>query len=111
MKTLTLALALTTALTAGLAQAQTMAPAQTTVRFHDLNLETPDGARVLLGRIRAAAVLECGAQPSSFLSIAAIRQHDRCADDATAAAVTRVASPTLTAMYSPSQSIALVRGR
>ena len=114
MKTLAITLALAALASTGVAQAQ---PAtyddrtQTIVRYADLDLSRPAGAQMLLRRIRTASIRECGGRPSTEMQINAVRLHEVCVDATMDATVARVGSPILTAMYQPSRSNALVRGR
>jgi UrcA family protein len=68
----------------------------TTVRFGDLNLANPDGAKALMGRIRRAANQVCEPTPASPSEYADWRN---CIADATKDAVTRLNVPTVTAAY------------
>jgi UrcA family protein len=67
------------------------------VKYHDLNIGSPAGARMLLKRIEAAADTACGGAPD-------IRQLNQwasfqaCRRSAVARAVVAVDSPMLTAM-------------
>lgn len=65
-----------------------------TVKFADLNLDTPAGVQALYGRIHAAAGHVC-AQPSWVLA-AAIRG---CMTKAESEAIAKVNAPLLTAFY------------
>jgi UrcA family protein len=78
--------------------AQTSDPVPSvSVRYGDLNIGSPAGARSLLRRIEAAANMACGGAPD-------IRELDQwasfeaCRGSAVARAVAAVDSPTLTAM-------------
>jgi UrcA family protein len=78
------------------AQTSDTAPS-VSVKYRDLNIGSPAGARVLLKRIEAAATTACGGAPD-------IRELDRwasveaCRRSAVARAVAAVDSPMLTAM-------------
>ncbi len=75
------------------------APSQsTTVRFADLNLSNPEGARVLYGRIRLAAQSLCGEQ-SSFFDIKWMFEYRQCYREAVDRAVRQINRPTLTAVH------------
>src|SRR5690349_8037879 len=65
-----------------------------TVRFADLEISGPSGAHVLYRRLRAAAEVVC-----SYHFFATDSQKARCVRDATAAAVTRINRPALSAVY------------
>jgi UrcA family protein len=79
-----------------LAQTSDTAPS-VAVKYRDLNIGSPAGARILLERIEAAASTACGGAPD-------IRQLDRwasfeaCRKSAVARAVVAVDSPMLTAV-------------
>jgi len=66
-----------------------------TVRFADLNISTPEGAKVLYGRIERAARRVCSSPLPDFLSP---HQESICADIAIDKAVKAVNSPALTAL-------------
>jgi UrcA family protein len=82
--------------TAALAQISDTVPS-VSVKYPDLDIGSPAGARVLLERIEAAAKTVCGGAPD-------IRELDRwasfeaCRRSAVARAVVAVDSPVLTAM-------------
>jgi UrcA family protein len=78
------------------AQATEPELASKTVRFADLNLETPDGAKVLYHRIRAAAREVCE-QSVSRDPIMTEAVHG-CIDKAIDNAVKKVNAPYLTAL-------------
>ena len=73
---------------------------QVTVKYRDLNLNTPEGAGTLLARIRDAAERVCGA-PSERLDL----QHawQVCYQGSVNAAVAAVDSPILSALASGRQ--------
>ena len=64
------------------------------VKFADLNLSSPSGARVLYERIRAAAENAC-----SYYWFQSDADQVRCVHDAIANAVTKVDRPALLAVY------------
>ena len=65
-----------------------------TVKFADLDISNPSGARVLYGRIRAAAQVVC-----SHYFLASDTDKAQCVRDTTADAVTRINQPALSAVY------------
>jgi UrcA family protein len=65
-----------------------------TVKFYDLNVNTPAGAEALFGRIHAAAKRVCS-ESDPIQRIAA----DSCAKKAEAQAVAKLGLPQLTAYY------------
>lgn len=69
-----------------------------TVRFADLNLESPEGARVLYSRIRTAAESLCGEQFSLWDGNRS-REWKDCYRDTIERAVVQLNRPTLTAMH------------
>jgi UrcA family protein len=71
---------------------------QFTVKFGDLNISNPQGAAVLYGRIRAAAVMVCPPDDRGGLEFKMLR--NACIDEAILGAVTRVNNSALTAVYS-----------
>lgn len=66
-----------------------------TVKFADLNLQTPEGAKTLYNRIRAAAKQVCDANDSDPILREA---KPRCIDKAIDGAVRAVDAPYLTAL-------------
>jgi UrcA family protein len=66
------------------------------VSFHDLNLNSPEGAAVLYRRINAAAYEVCGSPDRYDLS--ELKLH-RCVKDAVSRAIAQVNSPMLTSLY------------
>jgi len=105
MKTVTLALAAAMSLTAGMASAfpDTRTPmndevGRVVLRYPELDLRREEGARMLIGRIKLAAHVACGAEPSS-LSLAESRRFQTCVTEATSRSVARVGSPLVTAVY------------
>ena len=64
------------------------------VKYADLNVTSPSGARVLYERIRAAAQAGC-----SYYLFATEEDEARCVHDAIANAVTKVNQPALTAVF------------
>ncbi len=84
----------------GVAQAQTAASPATTVSYADLDLSTPDGARVLLKRINTAAKEACGPAPvMSPLTPIAATLHERCIEQAADKAVAEVNAPLVVALH------------
>jgi UrcA family protein len=71
---------------------------QMTVNFDDLNISAPQGAAVLLGRIKGAAVSVCGSSPD-LRDVGAAQRYNHCLDSTMGQAVTRIGQPQLTAMY------------
>src|SRR5271168_1055659 len=67
------------------------------VSFKDLNLNTPEGAAVLYGRIKTAANEVCGHWNSFDLS--QIHAQQTCISGAVSRAVAQVNSPMLTNLY------------
>ena len=75
------------------------APEQTTVvRFADLNLSSPEGARALYGRIRSAAQTLCGEQ-FSLWDGNRLREWRQCYQTAIERAVRQIDRPALTAVH------------
>ena len=70
-------------------------PASRTVKFGDLDLSAPSGARVLYTRIRAAAQVVC-----SYYWFATEADKAGCVRDVTADAVADINQPALSAVYS-----------
>jgi UrcA family protein len=70
---------------------------QAHVKYADLDLSSPAGAKVLYQRIRVAASLVCGTADQRDL--ARFEQAKTCADKAIAGAVTAVGNDTLTDLY------------
>ena len=66
------------------------------VSFHDLNLNSPEGAAALYRRIDAAAYEVCGSPDRYDLS--ELKLH-RCVKDAVSRAIAQVNSPMLTSLY------------
>jgi UrcA family protein len=69
-------------------------PINVNVKFADLNISSPAGARVLYGRIRAAAENAC-----SYYWFKSDADQARCVHDAIANTVIRVDRPALFAVY------------
>ncbi len=67
------------------------------VYFKDLNINSPEGAAVLYGRIKKAANVVCGESRNADLS--QIRLVQACINDAVSRAVAQVNSPMLTSIY------------
>jgi UrcA family protein len=66
------------------------------VSFHDLNLNSPEGAAVLYRRINAAAYEVCG-NPDRY-DLSELKLH-RCVKDAVSRAIAQINSPMLTSLY------------
>jgi UrcA family protein len=69
-----------------------------TVKYADLSISTPQGAAALYARIRAAAYNVCS-EFDSYHNIGALVERERCVNAAIDAAVTKVNSPALSAVY------------
>jgi UrcA family protein len=69
-------------------------PINVNVKFADLNISSPAGARVLYDRIRAAAENAC-----SYYWFKTDADEARCVHEAIANAVIKVNQPTLSAVY------------
>src|SRR5262245_31237399 len=69
-----------------------------TVRFADLDLDTPAGASALYGRLSHAAREVCG-DPVSVIDLTQLRDIQSCRQEAIVNAVTSVDRPMLTALY------------
>jgi UrcA family protein len=67
------------------------------VSFKDLNLNNPEGAAVLYGRIKRAAYEVCGHWDNFDLS--QLHAVQTCIDGAVSRAVAQVNSPMLTSLY------------
>jgi len=67
------------------------------VSFKDLNLNSPEGAAVLYGRIKKAAYEVCG-QWDNF-NLSQLHAVEHCINDAVSRAVAQVNSPMLTNLY------------
>ena len=74
--------------------------ASITVKYADLNLASPSGARVLYERIRAAAQSAC-----NYFWFKTDADEARCLQNTIANAVTRVNQPALTAVYNAKYKI------
>ena len=105
MKTVILALAAAMSLAAGVACAHPDTRSPTTeeagrvvLRYPELDLSREDGARMLIGRIKLAARVACGAEPNP-LSLDEHHRFQSCVTEATSRSITRVGSPLVTAVY------------
>jgi UrcA family protein len=67
------------------------------VSFKDLNLNSPEGAAVLYGRIKKAAYEVCG-QGNTY-NLSQFHAVEHCVSDAVSRAVAQVNSPMLTNLY------------
>jgi UrcA family protein len=75
-----------------------LVPKSTTVRFADLNLQSPEGARALYSRIRTAAAELCGEQ-FSLWDGNRLREWKACYRTTIDRAVVQLNRPALTAMH------------
>jgi UrcA family protein len=109
MPTLSIILAAATLATgvgsAGASAAADPQTASTIVRYGDLNLANPEGAKAMLARIRHAARRVCEPAPESALEYADWRN---CVSRATEGAVSRLNAPMVTAAYSGKQTNSVV---
>ena len=80
--------------------------ASVTVRYSDLNLASPSGARVLYRRIGVAAHSAC-----SHFWFKTYGDEARCAQDTIAEAVARVNEPALSALYNAKHKTTAPRAR
>lgn len=69
-------------------------PVSVTVKYADLNITSPSGARVLYERIRAAAQGAC-----SYYWFKTDADEARCVHDAIASAVGKINQPALSAIF------------
>ena len=74
--------------------------ASITVKYSDLNLASPSGARVLYERIRAAAQSAC-----NYFWFKTDADEARCLQNTIANAVTKIDRPALTAVYNAKYKI------
>jgi UrcA family protein len=65
------------------------------ISYADLNIQTPEGAKVLYKRIRHAAFVVCPGYGD-------LQEEFKCVDQAIAGAIKQVDSPALSALRSPS---------
>jgi UrcA family protein len=72
-------------------------PLQTTVKYADLNISSPNGATALYARIQRAAVQVC--LPFDGGGLSSKRRMGFCVDKAIADAVAKVGQPALFAVY------------
>jgi UrcA family protein len=77
-----------------------------TVRFQDLNTATPEGARVLYGRLSVAAETVCGTR-SSLWDAKRYWDWQECVQATLDRAVTRLNLPRLTALHLATRHIPL----
>lgn len=68
------------------------------VRFADLNIATPEGAKTMLRRIRAAAESVCG-EPGPVYDLALQDQYANCVKSTMTQAVSRLNAPLVTLAY------------
>jgi UrcA family protein len=78
-------------------------PLQTTVKYEDLNIASPEGAAVLYTRIRRAAKNVCLQSDGDRLDV--LQQRDVCINKAILDAVTKVNAPALSAVYASRHGI------
>ena len=88
---------LTTGVGSAVASRAAQQTVSTTVRYSDLNLANPEGARAMLTRIRRAARQVCEPQPETAFEYLDWRN---CVAKATDGAVSRLDAPMVTAAYS-----------
>jgi UrcA family protein len=74
--------------------------ASITVKYADLNVASPSGARVLYERIRAAAQSAC-----NYFWFKTDADEARCVQNTIANAVTKVNQPALTAVYNAKYNV------
>jgi UrcA family protein len=74
--------------------ASSASSASITVKYSDINMASPSGARVLYERIRAAAQSAC-----NYFWFKTDADEARCLQNTIANAVTKVNQPALTAVY------------
>jgi UrcA family protein len=85
------------------------AVASRVVSFKDLNLNSPEGAAVLYGRIKRAAKEVCGTWDSVDLS--QLHAVQACISDAVSRAVAQVNNPMLTSLYNDKTGKADKKGK
>ncbi len=73
-------------------------PTAVKVRFADLNLSSPQGAKVLYMRLKMAAESVCD-DDDEFIDLVQRTETERCVREAIEAAVVRVDSPQLSQVY------------
>ena len=73
--------------------------ASTHLRYDDVDAESAEGAKVLLGRIKAAAKKVCAPAPKGKRSLQETSDYKQCLRDATEDGVKGVNTPALTAAY------------
>jgi len=71
---------------------------QRTVSYGDLDLSRPDAARILIARLGDAAAQVCGGEPDGH-AIGPMAAYRSCRQKALKAAVARIGSPVVTALY------------
>jgi UrcA family protein len=79
--------------------------AKVTVQYADLNLSSPAGAQAMLLRIRHAANIVCGEQPTHKIDQAG-RLYDQCVSQAISGGVRELNTPMVTALYSGNRDAA-----
>jgi UrcA family protein len=89
-----IAIAILGALASSAVSAADPNPVSITVKYADLNIASPSGARVLYERIRAAAQGAC-----SYYWFKTDADEARCVHDAIASAVGKVNQPALSAIF------------
>lgn len=99
------ALAASAALADSRSGPRTIDPHPITVRFADLNLATPEGARALYGRIREAARQACGPK-FAFWYPRIEEKWNACYEETVESAVKQVDRPMLTVLHERFISVA-----
>lgn len=92
-------LAVSSAALAGNSPKQKTLDPSVVVRFADLNVDNPQGARSLYARIQTAAVKVCGGPASSFWYPGMQQAYKACYKSAIDTAVAKVNRPMLTALH------------
>jgi UrcA family protein len=86
------------------------APLSVVVRFGDLNLSDPGGARAMLARIQHAATRSCGRDPDPR-DLEQVARLERCRADAVDRALAALGSPAVTALAHDRAASAEMAGR
>jgi UrcA family protein len=84
---------------------RTLAPPPVTVRYDDLNLSNPEGARVLYRRISVAARKACGPNFAQWYPTVRTAWKE-CYGAAVDQAIKQVNAPTLTALHARAINVA-----
>ena len=85
-------------------------PGSIAVRYDDLDVGHPAGAKVLLQRIEAASIRVCGGQPDPR-DLEWRAEFDQCRGQAVNAAIKSVNSPLLAALHGQTQTPVLIAHR